>query len=302
MSADFVPAILEELRLTPQKPDVPLETRSGAWVLAVLTADGQAAYLKATPAPLDTQAIAQARRELRFYQNLASIMPVRTPGLLACRDTEDGVAVLLEAVGETNPAAVWTAPMWAELGRALARLHTMAPPKGAEWNRPDVLKEALAEPDLDRINDFWGGMLPQLTELLARRNELSDEISALQPVFTHGDCHVGNLLHSAGSLVLCDWQQAGIGRAVSDLSFLSVRATPAGVTIPSALIDAYLENRPSERGILRHALVAEELGTFVFLWPPFAAFNSRLGITRVRHRTLALAEQWLDSKTKVNGA
>ncbi|MFC4012820.1 phosphotransferase family protein [Nonomuraea purpurea] len=286
-------SILGEWQLASRDPVAPMESRSGAGVHAVRTIGGQAAYLKATPATSGSQTIALARHELRFYQDLAPTTPVRTPRLLNCRDAADGVATLLEAVGQSRPVTAWTPQMWANLGRELARLHNMPLPGGAHWNRPDALKEALTDPDLDRINDFWAPTLPRLPELLSRRRELAEELSALPPVFTHGDCHVGNLLHSAGALVFCDWQSARIGRPVADLAFLSVRATPAGVTVPPALIDAYLDNRPCERRTFQRALVAEELGVFVFLWPPFAAFNSHLGITRVRRRTAELAERWL---------
>lgn len=289
----FLTSVLGEWRLTRQEPVTPMESRSGAGVHPVRTIGGEAAYLKVTPAASGAQAIAQARRELRFYQDLAPITPVRTPRLLDCRDGEDGVAVLLEAVGETRPASAWTARMWADLGRELARLHTMPLPEGAEWNRPDALEAALADPDVDRITAFWAPTLPRLAELLARGDELAEDIGALPPVFTHGDCHVGNLPHSTGSPAFCDWQSAGIGRPASDLAFLGVRAATEGVSVPPALIEAYLDGRSCERRALQRALLAEELGVFVHMWPPFAAFNDDLGIARVRRRTLELAERFM---------
>ncbi|GAB2982749.1 hypothetical protein GCM10023080_056150 [Streptomyces pseudoechinosporeus] len=261
------------------------------------TVDGQGAYLKVTPAVLGPEAIAAARRELRFYQRLAPLAPVRTPRLLDHLDTEDGVAVLLEAAGEAHEPGAWTARMWADLGRELAGLHSMPLPTEAEWTRPDALCEDLADPDLEQINAFWASTLPQLPELLAHRAELGDQMDAVPPVFIHGDCHTDNLVYSrgAGSVVFCDWQAAGIGRPASDLAFLSVRATPAGTTVPQALIDAYVDSRPCERHTLQRALLAEELAVFLLLWPSFAAFNGALGIARVRRRTLELAERWLDA-------
>ncbi|MBX9396122.1 phosphotransferase [Streptomyces sp. TRM72054] len=124
---------------------------------------------------------------------------------------------------------------------------------------------------------------------------MGDQMDALPPVFIHGDCHTDNLVHSVGSVVFCDWQAVGIGRPASDLAFLSVRSTPAGTTVPQSLIDAYVDNRPCERPTVQRALLAEELAVFLLLWPLFAAFNSALGIARVRRRTLDLAERWLDA-------
>jgi aminoglycoside phosphotransferase (APT) family kinase protein len=301
MSSDFTTMMLGNFRLAVQESDARLESRSGAGVRAVRTTDAQAAYLKLTPATLGPLALMAARRELHFYQDLAPIVPVRTPRLLDCADTEDGVAMLLEAAGEPRAAASWTPRMWADLGRELATLHSMPLPTGPDGNRRDALQEALADPNLEGINAFWAPTLPRLADLVSQRAELEDQIRALPPVFTHGDCHIGNIVHSAGSPVFRDWQAAGIGRPVSDLAFLSVRATPAGVTVPRALVDAYLDTRPCERHTLQRALVAEELAIFVFLWPPYAAFNSSSGITRVRQRTHELVKQWFDTPADARG-
>jgi aminoglycoside phosphotransferase (APT) family kinase protein len=261
----------------------------------VRTADGQGAYLKVTPAMLGPEAIAAALRELRFYQDLAPLAPVRTPRLFGHLDAEDGVAVLLEAAGEAQEPGAWTARMWADLGRELAGLHSMPLPTGVNWSRPDALRAALADPDMEQIHAFWAPTLPRLPELLARRGELEDQMDALPPVFIHGDCHTDNLVYSAGTVVFCDWQAAGIGRPASDLAFLSVRSTPAGTTVPQLLIDAYLDSRPCERRTLQRALLAEELAIFLLLWPSFATFNSPMGIACVRRRTLELAERWFDA-------
>ncbi|MEU4233892.1 phosphotransferase [Nonomuraea sp. NPDC026600] len=148
---------------------------------------------------------------------------------------------------------------------------------------------------------FWAATLPQLSGLIARRAELRDQVSALPPVFVHGDCHTDNIVHAAGSPVFCDWQSTGVGRPVSDLAFLSVRATPSGTVVPRALIDAYLDHSPGDRGLLERALVAEELAILVFLWPPYAAFNSPAGIARVHSRARELAERHLGEAAHEKG-
>jgi hypothetical protein len=43
------------------------------------------------------------------------------------------------------------------------------------------------------------------------------------------------------------------------------------------LVGVYLANSPHDRRRLESALVAEELATLVFLWPPYATFNSPQG-------------------------
>jgi aminoglycoside phosphotransferase (APT) family kinase protein len=245
-------------------------SRSGAGVRLVRTAAGQEAYRKVMPGS------AAARRELRFYRELAPLVPVRTPELLAGEEAEEGVTLLLASAGERVEIAAWTTEMWAELGRELAALHSMPLPPGAEWNRPDALLEAIAAPDLAGIEAFWppsiaGGRI---------RAELLKQLRSQPTVFTHGDCHTDNIVRSGDSLVFCDWQLAGVARPASDLAFLSVRATPAGVPVAPALLDAYRASRPCDA----RALVAEELAVLVFLWPPYAAFNGSDGIARIRRR------------------
>jgi Ser/Thr protein kinase RdoA (MazF antagonist) len=292
MGTDFAATVLGEFRATARESGW-FESRSGAGVHPVRTAGGGDAFLKITPTSSGAEALSAARRELRFYQLMAATAPVRTPALLDHLDTDGGVALLLEAVGEVREAASWTPGMWAALGRDLARLHGTPLPSDMDLDRPDGLRDALAGPDRADITIFWAPMLPRLDELLSRRGELEADLSALSPVFIHGDCHVHNLPYADGSLVFCDWQMAGLGRPTSDLAFPGVRAAPDGVTVPPDLVDAYSDVRPCDRDVLDRALLAEELAILVFMWPPYAAYNGPSGIDRVRLRARDLAARWL---------
>jgi Ser/Thr protein kinase RdoA (MazF antagonist) len=257
------------------------------------------AYLKVTPATVEPQALAAARRELRFYRDIAPRAPVRTPRLLDHTDTDEGVAVLLEATGRPRNVEAWTPAMWAALGRELAALHSMPCPRDADWGGPETLRQALAEPDLPAIEAFWSPTLPRLADLLSQRAALERHMATLPTAFIHGDCHTDNITQSAGTLVFCDWQGAGIGRPVSDLAFLNVRAAPVGVTAPAALLDAYLDNRPCERSTLRLALLAEELAVYLFQWPHYATYNSPSGLAHVRQRAREIAGQWFEAAINV---
>jgi Ser/Thr protein kinase RdoA (MazF antagonist) len=283
------------LRVVPRVPGDRLESRSGAGVHPVTTADGAAAYVKLVPASLGSDALVAAHRELRFYRELAPIAPVRTPALLNHVNTDDGVGLLLAATGETLDVDKCAPHMWAALGHDLAALHGMPGPSAREWNGPDALGTAMAEPDLHTIRACWEPTLPRLDEILSGAGRLKSVMSALPPTFVHGDCHTENITHVDGSLVLCDWQSAGIHRPSTDLAFLNVRATPAGVTVPSALLDAYLAGHAEQARELRRAILAEELAILVFQWPHYAAYNSPSGIARIRARAGDLAEQWLEA-------
>ena len=295
MPAELMALAVHEFGITIDRAAKPADAQSGAGVHRAWTAGGQAAYLKVTPASLGRRVLAGARRELRFYRQLAVRVPVRTPPLLDALETESGIALLLAAAGEQVTADAWDGQAWAALGRDLAGLHAV-PVTGQDWRRPDSLLAAMSGPVAGDITRFWSDVLPGLADLLpdllAARGELGAELAAQQTVLVHGDCHTGNILHSAAGLVFCDWQSAGVGRATADLTHLSVRATPAGVTVPRELMTAYLDRSGADPAPLKRALILEELAVFVFLWPPYAAYNSRAGIERVHDRARHLAGKW----------
>jgi aminoglycoside phosphotransferase (APT) family kinase protein len=286
---------LQRFELDLDQLSTSLETRSGAGVHAVSTSTGDAAYLKLTPMALGSEALAAARRELRFYRRLAATVPVRTPRLLDASDDGEGVILLLAAAGTPIPVRSWTTDMWAALGRDLAALHEMADPGQPAWTRPDQLRAALAAPDLVATEEFWGTTLPQLAELIAARGDLVRAMDVLPPVFVHGDCHTDNIAVSGGSLSFLDWQMAGRGRPGTDLAFLNVRAATGGVTAPVELTTEYMRHRDIDRGVLRRALLAEELAIYVFQWPPFAAYNTPVEVERVRRKTSRLTTRWFEN-------
>lgn len=254
---------MREFGVTVEGPGTQADAQSGAGVWAV-----PGAFLKITPAG------PAAERELHFYRAVAPIAPVRTPALLGVLADESGVALLLADAGSPRPAVSWTPSMWAELGTALALLHGLPVPPGAP----------AAFPPVDEA--FWGISLPDPAALVAA-------LAAVPLVLTHGDCHAANLLHGPAGLVFCDWQSAGPGRPTTDLAFPSVRATPSGVVVPPTLLDAYLSTRPLDRDVLRRALIAEELATFLCHWPAYAPVNSPAGNARVVDRVRGLTRRWL---------
>lgn len=268
----FLARAVAAFRVTVSGSGAQPDARSGAGVWAARTAAGEAAYLKVTPAGPGLDA---ARREFRVYREIA--LP-SAPQLLDGLEDPAGVALLLADAGSPRAAAEWTEEMWAGLGVELGALHSL--PVGVSWHSPAV--------EVGSWSGFWSGRLPRLPG----RAELLAAASALPPVFLHGDCHTGNVLHRDGRLVLCDWQSAGVGRVASDLAFPSVRATPSGAVVPEALLDAYLAARRCDPDELRRAVLAEELLTFGYVWPAYAGLNTPAGIARVVDRTRDLVERW----------
>jgi hypothetical protein len=292
MAADLLTEALTAFGVAPTHAAGSTDARSGAGVHQVRTPTGQLGYLKVTPVALGEEARANAGRELRFYQRVAPAMPVATPALLDALSTPEGIALLLSDAGTERPSDAWTDQDWSRLGRDVAAIHTMPHPEG-EWARPDPLRRALATPDLDQIRAFWTPVLPALDSLLQNRDGIIARLDAQPTVFVHGDCHTGNITHTGQGLAFCDWQSTGMGRASADLAFLSVRAAPAGVRIPSALLRQYLAHRPidGDAAELQETVLLEELAVYVFEWPPYAAYNDAAGVARVQRRARALADR-----------
>src|SRR5689334_20663887 len=103
--------VMRALQVTPRARSTRLESRSGAGVHPVTTADGSPAFLK----------LGTGLRELHFYRDTA--VPVRTPKLLNHWVNGEDVALLLSAEGATVDVIRWTDKVWAELLTGLAALH-----------------------------------------------------------------------------------------------------------------------------------------------------------------------------------
>lgn len=282
---------VQEFGVTIDDAAEPADARSGAGVHHARTPGGQAAYLKVTGAALGSAALKAARRELRFYRQLAAEVPVRTPPLLDALDLDLGVAVLLAAAGDQVRVNDWSGIAWSMLGRDLAALHSVHVAR-QDWDRPDPLLEAMSAPESAIITRYWADVLPRLSELLDSRDALRAELAAQPAVLVHGDCHTANIVHAANGLVFCDWQCTGVGRATSDLAMLAVRAAPAGAVVPRGAVAVYLDHRGADVCQLERALILEELAIFLFQWPPFAAYHGRAGIARVHDRIRQLAATW----------
>jgi Ser/Thr protein kinase RdoA (MazF antagonist) len=292
---------VRELRITIDHVAGPTDARSGVGLHRAHTPGGRPAYLKVTPATLGPHALDAARRELRFYRQLADRVPVQTPPLLDSLEVDLGVALLLADAGEQVKATTWSSTAWSKLGHDLATLHT-CPVPGQDWARPDALLDAIVAPVSRTIMNFWRGVLPGLSDLLDCRHALGQELASQPAVLIHGDCHTGNIVHAGDGLVFCDWQSTGAGRAASDLALLNVRAAPAGVAMASTVITAYANQRGQDISEVERAVILEELAIFVFQWPPFAAYNSQAGIRRVQVRTRNLAAKWLAMTPRLSSA
>lgn len=83
---------------------------------------------------------------------------------------------------------------------------------------------------LDEHNGYFD--INVIDEIAAQINRLMLYPNTLPAVLSHGDFHFNNILKTdRNTLVVCDWQNAGIGNASDDLFFFISRASADGLKI-----------------------------------------------------------------------
>ena len=125
----------------------------------------------------------------------------------------------------------------AQVVDVLVRLHQATPAVTAlarPWQVSPASRRAL-EDALDNLEQPWvggpfseparatvAGHAPALRRLLATFDQLAAEVAAAgaEQVITHGEPHPANLLSAGGSLMLIDWDTAGLAPPERDLSLI----------------------------------------------------------------------------------
>ena len=175
----------------------------------------------------------------------ASGVPV--PELVLADEGDDGAAfMVLEAIdGETIARKLLRDPEFAharsvlpaQLGAALAAVHSMEPVSGLETVDPiafytDVLDSLVAA----------GTGSPQPMLELVRRWLIDQRPPPVEPVVVHGDFRLGNLIvGDAGLGAVIDWELAHLGDPMEDLGWLCVKAWRFGQRPPVAGLGEYDE-------------------------------------------------------------
>lgn len=238
---------------------------------------------------------ARGYREIRFYEELAAHIPLRTPHVLASLIEASGYsALLLVAYTPMKPANELTDAEFTEIAEQLARFHAVY------WNRTDQFDYLswIEKPEkLDLTHDArhasetWQALAqqPQFQELLTDSTLRDIEAALVQiranpeygseTVMTlcHGDCHLDNLLRDRdGRLMWADWQEVRVGHGPSDLTFLIQRAEANGVTVAhDSLITAYCSALEAagvkgvSKAVITSAMNKSERRTRLLYWPDY---------------------------------
>lgn len=271
---------------------------SGARVVPVRHRAGTPAVLKLTT-ETDGDARQAAERELRFYRELQGSIGIGAPRLLAHREDDDFIAIVLTRHAAPRSATRWSQQNWIELAIDLATLHETPVGTDRGWGCTSSLTGLPDAPDLEVARAFWSwpGEPDLIEPILGDLQALHEAIRQPERCFLHGDCHSDNVLIERDQLIWVDWQNAGLGDPASELAFPSVRATPSGAAPPiREIVRTYADHRGLDLATLHQAVVAAELAIFLVSWPPYAAYNNDAGIQRVHQRVHDLAATWLTSR------
>lgn len=110
----------------------------------------------------------------------------------------------------------------AEEGRLLGRLHKMASSKAGypvEVGWLEEWEEAIGRAERAKVSPEWREKAAEVAATL--RALPIDELKALPLGFIHTDGHEGNLLRAPdGKLYMLDWELAGLGQAIIDVSLV----------------------------------------------------------------------------------
>lgn len=169
---------------------------------------------------------------------------VPVPELIHAERSDDGSAfMILEAVdGETIARKIQRDDEYAgarsvvvgQLGRALARVHEIAPAGLSGLEEIDQIER------YTEVLDELGRPHPVLE--LFRRWLIDNRPAPRPPRVVHGDFRLGNVIIGADGLeAVIDWELAHLGDPMEDLGWLCVKAWRFGGTAPVAGLGAYDE-------------------------------------------------------------
>jgi Ser/Thr protein kinase RdoA (MazF antagonist) len=290
--------------------------RSGSSVYHLDRA-GQGSVLKVTLPDADRQGMTRARREVRFYRDLAMRVPVLVPRLLGVDfDTRAGVVMLFTAYEPSPSPDRWPECDYTGVAHQLGRFHATFWERSAVaslpgWLRPKprptlaqsrtAARQWRALSERDDLRPMLQPYLRKLERLVMSVPALERRFVTLPATLCHGDCHTGNLLRNPdGEWVWADWQDVRLGPGVDDLSFLWQRAFAAADRPPpdDVMVQAYDAGLESVLGTrvpraeLGRNLAWAELRSWLVDWPAYLGALPTIRIERVIQRIVALIDHF----------
>ena len=207
------------------------------WFVKMPSLSWQAKLITALPRLLPT--------EVRFYNELADIVPLKKPKVLVAQN-RFGLGSTLVMADVTELGAIpgqsgeaLSAGQARAVVEQLALFHAACMGKAHDprlcWlagpvrRLEDALGTALAVPLMRRGLRLAEAAVPQELHAHAinyarNRKQVMRFLSTTNPTLVHHDCHPGNLFWQDGQPGFLDWQMVRIGEGVSDVSYFLATA------------------------------------------------------------------------------
>lgn len=187
--------------------------------------------------------------EIKFYKELAPVIPINKPQMLAAHSRfGKGSTLVINDVTEVNglPGRAGDALTFNQAQSVIEHLarchahfiHKVKRDPGFLWlagpirQLEDGLGTALAVPLMKRGLQLAGDFIPQSLHKPAlayarNRKIIMQFLSSGTPTLVHHDCHPGNLFWHNDEPGFLDWQMVRLGEAISDISyFLATALSP----------------------------------------------------------------------------
>ena len=157
----------------------------------------------------------------------------------------------------------------------LAQIHALPLPEAEAPAKP----QTLSKEEIARCHTGWSKVLAEhgdafsqekLDELAEAINRVNERWHSARRCCVHGDFHAENLLtDAAGNIIVCDWQNIGVGHPAGDIAFLLSRLAADGVQIDrTAAVDAYCRYAQGEitAGEIEAQMRLSNLNTSFVFW------------------------------------
>ncbi len=184
--------------------------------------------------------------EVRFYKEIAPVIPINKPQVLAAvSQFGRGSTLVINDVSEVDAvpghagdalSIVQARLVVEQLARCHAHfIHKVQRDPSFLWlagpvrRLEDGLGTALAVPLMKRGLTLAGDNIPpslhkQALHYARNRKAIMRFLSSAQPTLVHHDCHPGNLFWHNNQPGFLDWQMVRLGEAISDISYFLATA------------------------------------------------------------------------------
>lgn len=178
------------------------------------------------------------QREFLFYTNYSSSAYPFLPKVYHCYQSDHEIQIIMEKYRPLNRNSL-DAEVLEKVLAILAQIHSLPIPdflpsmdtKPLMINQADISQYLLGWQEVveEHGQEFSKDDLYRIAESI---NVINKKVHSTKYSLCHGDFHFENILEDDnGNIIVCDWQNIGIGHVSEDISFLLSRLSADGCNI-----------------------------------------------------------------------